>query len=198
MACEYKKSQHQIKQPLSSVCSVHFEGGKKLGKDDILTIFAWTKAVKVRPPQKEHIDPIVSTPRFHSIGITVNIHPDNHVRICCKDLIIMTTAEKEVLVKLAVTIEASTNTVLVDTSDVSTQTEGPPVMHSDASMMTEEDDSQITPLRIKQIQDNQKCLQFYTGFMSFQMLIVCFIFLGAAVSELSETILSTLKESLTN
>ena len=97
----------------------------------------------------------------------------------------MTTAEKEVLVKPAVTIEASTNTVLIETSDVSTQTERPHVMHSDASTMTEEDGSQIIPLRIEQIQDNQKCLQFYTGFVSFQMLMVCFNFLGAAVSELS-------------
>jgi len=97
----------------------------------------------------------------------------------------MTTAEKEVLVKPAVSIEASTNTVLVETSDVSTQTEVPLVMYSDASTMTEEDTSQSIPLRIEQIQGDQKCLQFYTGFVSFQMLMVCFNFLGTAVSKLS-------------
>ena len=160
---------------------------EKQKKDDIPTIFAWRKAVKVRPPPKEHTDPIVSTPRFHSIGINVKIHSDNHVSTCCRDLIEMTIAEKEVLVKPAVTIEAATNTLLVETSDVSTQTEGPRahVMRSDVSTMTDEDDHQSTPLRIEQIQDNQKCVQFYTGFVSFQMLMVCFNFLGSAVSELS-------------
>ena len=56
---------------------------KKVGKDDIPTIFAWTKAVGIRPPPKERIDHIFSTPRFHSIGITVNIqYSDNHVSTC--------------------------------------------------------------------------------------------------------------------
>ena len=171
----------------SRVCSAHFEGGKKHGKNDVPTVFAWTKAVNSRPPPKQRPEPVVSTPRFHSIGITTNIQPDNHVSTCCKDLIIMFTADKEILVKPAATIEAGTNTLLVDTSNATTQTdhEIPVVTYSDASTMTEEDDNQSTPLRIEQIQDDQKCLHFYTGFLSFQMLMVCFNFLGTATSKLS-------------
>ena len=109
----------------SRVCSTH------QGKNDVPTVFAWTKAVNSRPPLKQRPEPVVSTPRFHSIGITTSIQPDNHVSTCCT--------------------------------------------------MTEEDGNQSTPLRIEQIQDDQKCLHFYTGFLSFQMLMVCFNFLGTAM-----------------
>ena len=171
----------------SRVCSAHFEGEKKQGKDDVPTIFAWTKAVKSRPPPKQRSEPHVSTPRLHSIGITTNIQPDNHVSTCCKDLIIMTTADKEILVKPAATIEAGTNTLWIETTNATMQTdhEVPVVTCSDASTITEQDFSESTPLRIEQIQDDQKCLHFYTGFSSFQMLMVCFNFLGPAVSKLS-------------
>ena len=37
----------------SRVCSVHFEGGKKKGKDDVPTIFAWSNTITPRPPPKE-------------------------------------------------------------------------------------------------------------------------------------------------
>ena len=171
----------------SRVCSAHFEGGKKQGAKDVPTIFAWTKAVKSRPPPKQRPEPVVSTPRFRSIGITTNMRLDNHVSTCCKDLIIMNTADKEILVKPAATIEAATNTLLVEISNATTQTdhEVPVATYSDASTMTEEDCSESTPLRIEQIQNDQKCLHFYTGFLSFQMLMVCFNFLGPAVSKLS-------------
>ena len=143
----------------SRVCSMHFEGEKKQGKDDVPTIFAWTKAVKSRPLPKQRPEPIVSTPRFHSVGITTNIQPDNHVSTCCKDLIIMTTADKEILVKPAATIDAGTNTLWVETSNATTQTdhEVPVVTYCDASTMTEQDCSESTPLQIEQIQDDQKC-----------------------------------------
>ena len=36
----------------SRVCSEHFEGGKKKGKDDIPTIFAWLKTTKARHAPK--------------------------------------------------------------------------------------------------------------------------------------------------
>ena len=36
----------------SRVCSAHFEGGRKVGKKDIPSIFAWTKKAS-RPPPKE-------------------------------------------------------------------------------------------------------------------------------------------------
>ena len=137
----------------SRVCSAYFEGENKQGKDDVPTIFAWTKAVKSRPPPKQRSESHVSTPRFHSIGIATNIQPDSHVSTCCKDLIIMTTADKEILVKPAATIEAGTNTLWVETTNATTQTdhEVPVVTCSDASTITEQDFSESTPLRIKQI-----------------------------------------------
>ena len=84
----------------------------------------------------------------------------------------MTTADKEILVKPAATIEAGTNTLWIETTDATMQTdhEVPVVTCSDASTITEQDFSESTPLRIEQIQDDQKCLHFYTGFSSFQML----------------------------
>ena len=146
----------------------HFEGGKKQGVNDVPTVIVWTKAVKSRPPPKQHPEPVVSTPRFRSIGITTNMRLDNHVSTCCKDLIIMNTADKEILVKPAATIEAATNTLLVEISNATTQTdhEVPVATYSDARTMTEKDCSESTPLRIQQIQNNQKRLHFYTGFLS--------------------------------
>ena len=75
----------------------------------------------------------------------------------------------------------------VETSNATTQTdhEVPVVTYCDASTMTEQDCSESTPLRIEKIQDDQKCLHFYTGYLSFQMLMACFNFLDPAVSKLS-------------
>ena len=71
----------------------------------------------------------------------------------------MTTADKEILVKPAATIDAGTNTLWVETSNATTQTdhEVPVVTYCDASTMTEQDCSESTPLQIEQIQDDQKC-----------------------------------------
>jgi len=46
----------RIKTPVnkySCICSEHFKGGKKRGKDDISMIFAWSKTTKPRPAPKE-------------------------------------------------------------------------------------------------------------------------------------------------
>ena len=57
----------------SRVCSAPFEGGKKKGKDTVLTIFAWTKEIVFRPPPKQQ-DPIVPSRTFNSIGINHYIY----------------------------------------------------------------------------------------------------------------------------
>ena len=40
------------------VCSEHFKGGKKKDKDDIPTIFAWSKTIEPRPAPKERDNPV--------------------------------------------------------------------------------------------------------------------------------------------
>lgn len=82
----------------SRVCSAHFEGGKKKGKDAVPMIFAWTKETISRAPPKQR-DSIVPPRAFHSIGITTFIPPENHVSTCTKELVRNTTEDKEVLVK---------------------------------------------------------------------------------------------------
>ena len=69
------------------VCSTHFESGKKEGKDAVPTIFTWTEKTATRPPPKQRGDPVVKTSKFCSIGISVHIHPENHVNTCTIDLI---------------------------------------------------------------------------------------------------------------
>ena len=52
------------------------------------------------------------------------------------------------------------------------------------SMMTDNKDI-VTPFSIEQIKGDNKMIRFYTGFPSFLLLMICFKFLGAAVSNLS-------------
>jgi len=49
----------------------------------------------------------------------------------------------------------------------------------------DDEDSEVTPFRIEQIKDNDKLVNFYTGFPSFLHLLICFRFLGPAVTALS-------------
>ena len=43
----------------SRVCSAHFEGGRKVGKKDIPSVFAWTKKAS-RPPPKDRTTNVTS------------------------------------------------------------------------------------------------------------------------------------------
>ena len=161
-------------------------------------IFTWTKKTATRPPPKPRTDPVVETSKFCSIGVSVHLHPENYVNTCTKDLITSTTEDKEVLIKPAVVsvscntetvtyCDASTNTPIVPlTSDASTQTEDLSVSHSEASTMTEQNDEQETiPFRFEQIKDDNNAVRFYTGFLSVSVMMICFTFLGDAVSNLS-------------
>ena len=79
----------------SQICSAHFEGGKKQGKDAVPTIFAWTKETVVRAPPKQR-DPIAPTRKSHSTGITTFIPPENHVTTCTRELVRSISEDKEV------------------------------------------------------------------------------------------------------
>ena len=179
----------------SRVCSEHFEGGKKKGKDDIPTIFAWSKTTKARPAPKERENPVGTSLTHHCIGIMAKLHPENHVSTCTTDLAKLNTEDKEILVKPAVVSienntdlkvfsDAAINTDVIQEEDASTQTEVPATKYCDASTQTDRDEYS-TPLRVEQIQDNRNAIKFYTGFPSFQLLMACFTFLGPAVSMLS-------------
>ena len=167
------------------MCSEHFEGGKRKDKNHVPTIFPWVKSASSRPPPKPRADPPpYRKPR--SFGITADIHPDNHVSTCSRDLTKDTTQDKEVLVKPdVVTAEASTNTILIETAEAFTQTENLAVEFSDPCTMTDENSTEPSAFRIEQILEDQKAIQFYTGFSSVKLLLACFTFLGAAVSTLS-------------
>ena len=184
----------------SRVCSVHFEGGKKKGKDDVPTIFAWSNTITPRPPPKERENPVDTSRTHHCIGIMAKLHPENHVSTCTTDLAKLYTEDKEILVKPAVVSvesntdlkvfsDAATNTDVLQKGDISTQTECEVSVtkYCDASTQTDrdEDNDYSTPLRVEQIQDNCDAIKFYTGFPSFQLLMACFTFLGPAVSRLS-------------
>ena len=45
-----------------------------------------------------------------------------------------------------------------------------------------DEDGEVTPFRIEQIKNNDKLVNFYTGFPSFSHLLTCFHFLGPAVA----------------
>ena len=130
--------------------------------------------------------------------MSVQIYPENHVSTCTKDLISSTTEEKEVLIKPAIVsvacstesatyCDASTNTSVVpQTCDSSTQTEEVSVPYSEASTMTEQGDEQESiPFWFEQIKDDNNAVRFYTGFPSLSVMMICFTFLGDAVSNLS-------------
>lgn len=182
----------------SRVCSTHFENGKKDGKNNVPTIFAWTKKKVSRPPPRQRGDPVATTSKFCSIGVSVHIHAENHVNTCTKDLIISTTDDKEVLVKppilhvacnteMTIYCDKSTNTPVVSqTCEASTQTDELTVSYSDASTMTEQENEQEgVPFRFEQIRHDDGAVRFYTGFPSLSVLMICFTFLGDAVANLS-------------
>ena len=88
----------------SRVCSAQFEGGKKW-KNAVLTIililFAWTKqASATRAPRKEC---------YLVLLFQLQLQVLNHVSTCTKDLIISTTMDEEIMVKLAI-VTAGYNT----------------------------------------------------------------------------------------
>ena len=129
----------------SCVCSEHFEGGKKKGKDDIPTIFAWSKTTKPRPAPKERENPVGTSLTHHSIGIMAKLHPENNVSTCTTDLAKLYTEDKEILVKPAVVSvenntdfkvfsDAATNTDVMQKGDASAQTEVPVTKYCDASI----------------------------------------------------------------
>ena len=80
--------------------------------------------------------------------------------------------------------EVSVKSDPISTKGVATQTESPNITFSEASTMTDEindDDS----FQIEKIKDDHKAVNFYTGFPSMELLMVCFNFLGNAASKLS-------------
>ena len=83
---------------------------------------------------------------------------------------------------------AGANTIIIESqvADASTQTEST-VSYSDAGTMTnnKDDETVVTLFSIEQTKDDDKIIRFYTGFPSFQLLMICFKFLCAAVSNLS-------------
>ena len=124
-----------------------FEGGRKK-ENDVTTIFAWTKPVTQRAPPKVRCDP--PPKKSHSLGITVNIQPENHVSTTCEDLITFDVVGKEVLVKPD----------LVSTEEMATQTETPQITYSEANTMTDGKDG----FRIEKIKDDQRLCSFILAF----------------------------------
>ena len=110
-----------------------------------------------------------------------------------------TTVDEETLVKPSVVStgcnteicthsDASINTIRLTTAEASTQTEMLAVSRVDASTMTEEvgdDVENNAHFRIEKIKNDSKLVKFYTGFPSFQILMVCLQFLSSAASQLS-------------
>ena len=166
---------------------------------------------KMLHPQYLHglkYPPLEHLPRNAALLLQLQLHiplasqhiyvpPENHVSTCTKELIIITTVDEEIMAKPAIVsagynteictyCDVGTNTARVVTSEASIQTELPTVSCVDANTMTEEDNVEnTTPFRIEQIKDDSKMVKFYTGFPSFQLLMVCFQFLGSAASNLS-------------
>ena len=108
----------------SRVCGAYFEGGKKSNKNPVHTVFAWVKAIYSRPLSRSRANPPPYR-KSRSFGITVDLHLENYVSTCCRDLIKVTIQDKEVLVKpdVVVTAEVNSSTIIIKTSEASTQTE---------------------------------------------------------------------------
>ena len=122
----------------SRVCSAHFEGGEKNGANDVPSIFAWTKKKKARPPPKEcnaasyvnHSEQasgsLTESPLVHSIGISADIHLNNHISTCTNELFRITHASKVVSV-CPVVEHVAINTDNIICKHVSTETITPVV-----------------------------------------------------------------------
>ena len=118
----------------SRVCSAHFEGNEKSGANDVPSIFAWTKKKKTRLPPKEcHVASCVNPEQVSSssesrlvcsIGISADIHPDNHVSTSTDELFKISHTSKVVSV-CPVVEHVAVNNDFVICKDVSTETVKP-------------------------------------------------------------------------
>ena len=187
----------------SRVCSVHFEGGKKKGPNDVPTIFAWTPSTRAPPKPRECTNQLEDACMESEQGDLVADNGDT-VHTCD----VATTTDP------LYTETVSTNTDLLG-EDVGTQT--PRSVFDDAQTqtishvchvgvqlslqsdhketqtvcytqhsgtITDNSETDASPFLLEQIQDDNQAIKFYTGFPTFSHLIACFNFLGPAVFNL--------------
>ena len=67
---------HPLQQTVNKhakICSVHFEGGKKNGEEDIPTLFPWSR----KPPKDRPIPYIKppASPKYKSVGVNTENVP---------------------------------------------------------------------------------------------------------------------------
>ena len=252
----------------SRVCSVHFEGGRKIGKKAVPTIFAWTKHHS-RPPPKNRSLPVEKSPSkpLTTLSSTSNAslqnpqpevvsvdaatqyedseegtHHENNFKADASTQYVDTfkadastqyvdTFKADASTQYVDTFKADASTQYVDTFKADASTQYVDTFKADASTqyignfkvdasthcevlkahtevqcsvdivskLTQTDtttvhqiiqtddldeDGEVTPFRIEQIKDNNKLVNFYTGFPSFLHLLTCFHFLGPAVATL--------------
>ena len=161
----------------SRVCSEHFVNGVKNNSDDLPQIFSWQRRTSKILHNRE--TSAVST----SLTPSQIIHHDHCY--CKSDYQYSSSANIHVGSSyLTPTTASDLLNLRIPTIDVSTLTD--PSLQSPPSF------------RIELFINNDEAIQFYTGFESYRLLIICYNFLGDAVNHLQYIGSSTCLKSTTH
>ena len=183
----------------SRICSKHFIGGKRNGKNDVPQLFPWTKTRKtmVRQPlsmtarKTSYVS--IETRRGiirHDHGYSKPWTPDSpgvapETLYGSTLLSVLSAHQQSVFLSSHSsantdqgTLAASLHTPQQFTS-IGCQTESP--QQSTCSTGSQTDTSRFC---IEQIKDDKGLVHFYTGFEDYEILMICFNFLGPSVQHL--------------
>ena len=200
--CKIKRENIPLNK-YSRVCSVHFEGGKKKGPNDVPTIFAWTPSTRAPPKPRECTNQLEDACMESEQGDLVADNGDT-----------VHTCDVETTTDPLYTDTVLTNTDLLG-EDVGTQT--PRSVFDDAQIqtishvchvavqlplqsdhnetqtvcytqhsgtITDNSETDASPFLLEQIQDDNQAIKILHRVSTFSHLIACFNFLGPAVFNL--------------
>ena len=188
-------------QEHSIICSIHFTGGKRNGKNDVPIFFPWTKS---RRPAKVRQLPQIPTTRSSYIPIQRRREVVAHDHSYCQPLTsalpsvtkaltgsCLLSVPKPEVVYVFLTSDVSINTdqTFINTDQAMYTTLQPTrsVRDSAVDSASQTDPLVISsggPFRIEKIKDDQVLVRFYTGFDDYELLLIYFNFLGPCVNHL--------------
>ena len=170
----------------SRICSVHFIGGKRKGKDDIPQIFLWNKTARGSPKARQPLPQRVSKKHYVSVIERRKTIAHDHCycqpnstyafteEVSCGSALLSAPDAHIGEVKLLCDVSVNTHQGVTITSQQ-------PIV---CSTSCQTDINFISPFSIDQIANDKKRVRFYTGFDDYDTLMICYRFLGPCVHHL--------------
>ena len=168
----------------SRMCSVHFIGGRRQGKDDVPQLFSGNnmrKSPKARQPL-----PVRARKTYITLSERRDIvHHDhcytqfNFTATCLQQKPVGSSFLSEVGPEVKLSSDASVNTLY----HIDPARDRQSVMVTSTSSQTHHSNN-CSPFSIEQIAEDKGLVRFYTGFEDYNTLMICYKFLGPCVHHL--------------